>query len=66
VNPIERFRKVLRRRATHNRWFDALTDLKRSLRTSLRYFQTQRVRVKTLFGSHRKPKKAKQTGSASV
>jgi len=35
-NPIERFWKVLRRRATHNRLFDALADLKRSIRANLR------------------------------
>jgi hypothetical protein len=66
LNPIERFWKVLRRRATHNRLFDALADLKRSLRASLSYFQTVRDRVKTLLLSRRKQKKANQTTSASV
>jgi transposase len=66
LNPIERFWKVLRRRATHNRLFDALADLKRSLRANLSYFQTVRDRVKTLLLSRRKQKKAKQTASASV
>jgi len=66
LNPIERFWKVLRRRATQNRLFDALADLKRSLRTSLSYFQTVRDRVKTLLLSRRKQKKATQTASASV
>jgi hypothetical protein len=66
LNPIERFWKVLRRRATHNRLFDALADLKRSLRASLSYFQTVRDRVKTLLHSRRKQKKANQTVSASV
>jgi transposase len=66
LNPIERFWKVLRRRATHNRLFDALADLKRSSRASLSYFQTVRDRVKTLLLSRRKQKKAKQTASASV
>lgn len=66
LNPIERFWKVLRRRATHNRLFDALVDLKRSVRASLSYFQTVRDRVKTLLLSRRKQKKAKQTASASV
>jgi hypothetical protein len=65
LNPIERFWKVLRRRATHNRLFDALADLKRSLRASLSYFQTVRERVKTLLHSRRKQKKANQTASAS-
>jgi transposase len=66
LNPIERFWKVLRRRATHNRLFDALADLKRSLRASLSYFQTVRGRVKTLLHGRRKQKKANQTASASV
>ena len=66
LNPIERFWKVLRRRATHNRLFDALADLKRSVRASLSYFQTVRDRVKTLLLSRRKQKKARQTASASV
>jgi transposase len=35
LNIIERFWKLLRRRATHNRLFDSLADLKRSLRASL-------------------------------
>jgi hypothetical protein len=48
LNPIERFWKKLRRRATHNRLFDTLADLKKSLRASLCYFQTMRNKVKTL------------------
>ena len=48
LNPIERFWRVLRRRATHNRLFDALADLKRSIRNSLSYFQTVRHRVRSL------------------
>jgi transposase len=59
LNPIERLWKALRRRATHNRLFDTLADLKRSLRNSLRYFQTMRERVKSLI--HKRPK-AKKTG----
>jgi transposase len=66
LNPIERVWKVLRRRATHNRLFDALADLKQSIRASLSYFQTVRDRVKTLLLSRRKQKKANQTASASV
>jgi transposase len=66
LNPIERFWKVLRRRATHNRLFDTLAELKRSIRASLSYFQTVRDRVKTLLLSRRKQKKAMQTASASV
>jgi transposase len=48
LNAIERFWRVLRRRATHNRLFDCLGDLKRSLRSSLCYFQTVRGRVRSL------------------
>jgi transposase len=48
LNVIERFWKVLRRRATHNRLFDTLADLKRSIRNSLRYFQTVRSRIRSL------------------
>ena len=59
LNVIERFWRVLRRGATHNRLFESLGDLKRSLRNSLRYFQTMRQRVKGLI--HKQPK-AKKTG----
>lgn len=48
LNPIERLWRVLRRRATHNRLFDTLADLKRSVRNSLCYFQTVRSRVVSL------------------
>jgi transposase len=48
LNPIERFWKKLRRRATHNRLFDTLADLKASIRASLSYFQTVRKKVKSL------------------
>jgi DDE superfamily endonuclease len=54
LNPIERFWKVLRRRATHNRLFDAIADLKKSVRASLGYFQTVRKRVLTLINGRRK------------
>src|SRR5207302_6168345 len=62
LNPIERFWKMLRRRATHNRLFDSLADLKGSLRNSLRYFQTVRQRVDTLLNG-RKKRPANQTAS---
>ena len=56
LNPIERLWKLLRRRATHNRLFDTLADLRQSIRKSLSYFQTMRVRVKTLLkGRTKKP-----------
>jgi hypothetical protein len=54
LNPIERFWKVLRRRATHNRLFDTIADLKRSVRANLSYFQTVRQRVLTLIKGRRR------------
>jgi transposase len=57
LNPIERFWKKLRRRATHNRLFDTLADLKKSVRASLCYFQTMRNKVKTLLQP--RPRKTK-------
>jgi DDE superfamily endonuclease len=54
LNPIERFWKVLRRRATHNRLFESIADLKRSVRASLSYFQTFRQRMLTLIKGRRK------------
>lgn len=60
LNPIERFWKALRRRATHNRLFDTLADLKGSIRNSLRYFQTMRQRVKSLIHKRSKTKKIGQ------
>jgi hypothetical protein len=62
LNPIERLWKVLRRRATHNRLFDTLADLRRSIRSSLSYFQTVRERIRTLL--NRQPRK--RTASTGV
>jgi transposase len=56
LNPIERFWKKLRRRASHNRLFDTLADLKKSLRSSLCYFQTMRHKVLSLLA--KRPRKA--------
>jgi hypothetical protein len=56
LNPIERFWKKLRRRATHNRLFDSLADLKRSLRSSLCCFQTMRHKVKSLLQPRQRAK----------
>ena len=64
LNPIERLWKALRRRATHNRLFDRLADLKKSVRASLCYFQTMRQRVKTMLQGKRK--KTNRTVSSSV
>jgi len=57
LNPIERFWKKLRRRATHNRLFDTLADLKASIRNSLRYFQTVRNKVHSMLQP--RPRKTK-------
>jgi transposase len=54
LNPIERLWKKLRRRATHNRLFETLADLKASLRASLCYFQTMRHKVKTIIAGRPK------------
>ncbi len=51
---IERFWKILRRRATHNRLFLTVTKLKQALRNSLCYYQTLRQRVLSLI---QRPKK---------
>ncbi|MDB5310192.1 MAG: uncharacterized protein JWO38_4394 [Gemmataceae bacterium] len=59
LNPIERFWKKRRRRATHNRLFDTLADLKTSLRASLSYFQTVRHKVKSIIAGRPKRKTAK-------
>ena len=48
LNVIEHFWKILRRRATHNRFFGSVSDLKHSIRASLCYFQTVRRRVRGL------------------
>jgi transposase len=65
LNVIERFWRVLRRRATHNRLFDSPADLKRSLRNSLCYFQTVRARIRSLLAGRSK-RKPDQTASPGV
>lgn len=57
LNVIERFWKKLRRRATHNRLFDEIADLKSSVRNSLRYFQTVRSKLLTLINGRSKKTK---------
>jgi transposase len=51
---IERFWRVLRRRATHNRLFLTLAQLKHALRHSLCYYQTLKHRVLSVIQSPRK------------
>jgi transposase len=63
LNAIERFWNSLRQRATHNRLFGRLADLRRSVRNSLCYFQTVRRRVRGLVAkSYTRP--ANQKASA--
>ncbi len=60
-NLIERLWRVLRRRATHNRLFLTMRELRTALRASLRYFSTMRHKVLSLIHSPRKRKEAKLT-----
>ena len=63
LNVIERFWKLLRRRATHNRLFETLADLKRSVRNSLCYFQTVRQRIGRLIAACYPPPENQTTSS---
>jgi transposase len=55
---IERFWKLLRRRATHNRLFATMATLQQALRSSLCYYQTLTHRLLTLIASRRKRTKS--------
>src|ERR687896_1276205 len=57
LNVIERFWRVLRRRARHNRLFATMAALRTTLRNNLCYFQTMRQKVLSLIESPRKAKK---------
>ena len=61
LNLIERFWRVLRRRATHNRLFFSMSELRTALRASFCYFSTMRHKVLSLIHSPRKRKEAKLT-----
>jgi transposase len=63
LNLIERFWRVLRRRATHNRLFATMAELRTALRASFCYFQTMRHKVRSLIQSSRKQKEAKLPGA---
>ncbi len=63
LNLIERFWRVLRRRATHNRLFESMAGLKTALRASFCYFHTMRHRVLSLIHSPRKRKAATLTAA---
>ncbi len=51
---IERFWKILRRRATHNRLFLTSAQLKQALRNNLCYYQTLKQRVLSVIQSSKK------------
>jgi transposase len=57
LHVIERFWRVLRRRATHNRLFTSMAALRATLRNNICYFQTMRHKVLSLIESPRKTKK---------
>ena len=57
LNVSERFWKKLRRRATPNRLFDTLADLKASVRASLGYFQGAPKRLLALINGRSKKSK---------
>ena len=59
LNLIERLWRVLRRRATHNRLFVTMAELRTALRASFCYFSTMRHKVLSLILSPRKQKEAK-------
>jgi transposase len=63
LNLIERFWRVLRRRATHNRLFLTMAELRTALRVSFCYFHTMRHKVLSLLHSPRKKKAAKLTAA---
>ena len=57
LHVIERFWRVLRRRATHHRLFTRMAALRATLRNNICYFQTMRHKVLSLIESPRKTKK---------
>ena len=64
LNVIERFWRVLRRRATHNRLFISMASIRATLRNNLCYFQTMRQKVLSLIASPRKAKKEVKLAAA--
>ena len=59
LNLMERFWRVLRRRATHNRLFATMAELRTALRASFCYVHTMRHKMLSLICSPRKKKEAK-------
>ena len=64
LNVIERFWRVLRRRATHNRLFAHMAALRATLRNNLCYDQSMRQKVLSLMESPRKTKKEAKLAAA--
>jgi DDE superfamily endonuclease len=64
LNVIERFWRVLRRRATHNRLFTSMAAVRTTLRSHLSYFHTMRHKVLSLIESSRKAKKEAKLAAA--
>ena len=64
LNVIERFWRVLRRQATHNRLFAHMAALRATLRNNLCYYQSLRQKVLSLIESPRKTKKEAKLASA--
>ena len=64
LNVIERFWRVLRRRATHNRLFTHRAAWRTTLRSNLSYFHTMRHKVLSLIESPRKAKKEAKFAAA--
>jgi hypothetical protein len=61
---MERFWRVLRRRATHNRLFASMAALRATLRNTLCYSQSMRQNVLSLIDSPRKAKKEAKLAAA--
>ena len=64
LNVIERFWRVLRRRATHNRLFANMAALRVTLRNNLCYYQALRQKVLSFIDSPRKTKKEAKLAAA--
>ena len=58
LHVIERLWKLLRRRAAHNRLFEALPAMCAALRDSLRYYQVMKCRILSMICSPRRRSKS--------
>jgi hypothetical protein len=61
---MERFWRVRRRRATHNRVFSSMAALRTTLRHNVSYFQTLKQKVLSLIPSARRAKKEAKLSAA--